>query len=59
MADQGRRREVASPDEVDLDFARYVALRRGDADARARGGAAYAYAWASTRSAAPWRTRAR
>jgi Zn-dependent protease with chaperone function len=29
--------------EVDLDFARYVALRRGAAESRARDGAAYAY----------------
>jgi Zn-dependent protease with chaperone function len=31
------------PGEVDLDFARYVALRRGAAETRARDGAAYAY----------------
>lgn len=43
MAEQTRR-EVADPGEVDLDFSRYVALRRGDAETRARDGAAYAYA---------------
>lgn len=30
--------------EIDLDFARYIALRRGAAETRARDGAAYAYA---------------
>lgn len=35
--------EFTLPAEVDLDFARYVALRRGAAEQRARDGAAYAY----------------
>lgn len=33
----------SAPSDIDLDFARYVALRRGRADQRARDGAAYAY----------------
>jgi Zn-dependent protease with chaperone function len=34
---------MAAAGEVDLDFARYIALRRGAAEKRSRDGAAYAY----------------
>ena len=35
---------MSSVDDIDLDFSRYVAVRRGAAERRARDGAAYAYA---------------
>jgi hypothetical protein len=44
--------------EVELDFGRYVAMRRGLAEARERDGAATPTA-ASTASAARWRWPAR
>jgi len=34
---------MPAPSEIDLDFGRYVAMRRGAAEQRARDGAAYAY----------------